>query len=306
MADKIAVLWDEEVAWNRENPFGKKEINSTYGYLADLAKEEDLSIYIGKYQWYSEGKMTKAWVFEDEWRKVENVVVNGVYDKFHYGPETIPLKQEISEKVGLLNHPEVEELCKDKLLTYERFSEWVPETREASQKNIGEMLEKHGKAVLKPRFAFGGEGIYIINSLDEIPSLEEDYIVQKFIDSSKGVEGLAEGYHDLRAIVVNGKLLSSYIRYNEDSEISNVQQGGTKEVVSLSEFPESAREIVNQIEKQIEHKPVIFSIDFFFDENNKPWVVELNSKPGMTIYNQKMKEEITPVMKELLEAFKKL
>ena len=301
----IGVLWDEEVSWERETPFDDRS-NQTYEYFADLADKKEIKIYTGKYQWYSDGVLEKAWVFENGWKKVKNVELNAVYDKFHYGPETVPLKEEIAETVGLLNNPGLEELCKDKLMTYKKFSELVPETREASKENIDEMLAEYGKIVLKPRHAFGGEGIHIIEEGDDIPELEEEYIVQRFIDSSSGIEGLVEGYHDLRAIVVNGQLLSSYLRYNKDSEISNVQRGGVKETVSLKDFPDEARSIVEEVESKIGYDPSMFSVDFFFDEENRPWIVELNSKPGMTIYNESMREEITPVMEELLNAFEKL
>ncbi len=301
----IGVLWDKEVSWDGDTPFEDCS-NETYEYFSGLAEDEDVLIYTAKYQWYDNGVLEKAWFFDGEWQKVKGIEVDGIYDKFHYGPETVDLKKEIAEELGLLNHPDLEELCKDKLLTCRRFPEWVPETREASDENIEEMLDDYGKVVLKPRYDYGGAGIHIIDAEEVIPDFKDDYIVQRFIDSSSGFKDLVTGYHDVRGIIVNGKLLSSYLRYNSDSEISNVQQGGTKKAISVSEFPEEAQNIVDDISSGLEFEPALFSVDFFFDQNDQPWIVELNSKPGLTIYNDKMKEEITPVMRELITGFKQL
>lgn len=38
------------------------------------------------------------------------------------------------------------------------------------------------------------------------------------------------------------------------------------------------------------YQPAIFSVDFMFDKEMKPWIVELNSKPG-TYYNHPEKDE---------------
>jgi len=304
----IGVLWDDEVGWSGESAFGDV-IDGTYEYFSSLGLEDDVQLVIGKYGWYSGGVMDKAWKFDGEnWLKVEDVELDGVFDKFHFDEGTKGVKQSMAESPGIINNPELEELCKDKLMTYERFSEFVPETRKALQSNINGMLEEYGKVVLKPRFAYGAEGIHIISEEDELPDIENDeYIVQRFVDASNGIEGLVEGSHDLRAILVDGEVKGCYVRYNEDSEISNVSQGGVKEAVSIEEFPESALDIIDKVNSEIEFSPSLFSVDLFFDPEGNPWIVELNSKPGLNFFGEEeLKNQITPIMKTLIESFKKL
>jgi glutathione synthase/RimK-type ligase-like ATP-grasp enzyme len=193
-------------------------------------------------------------------------------------------------------------------MTFDRFSESVPETRRASSSDIDEMLDEFGKVVLKPRFAYGAKGIQIVDQEDDVPEIDHgEYIVQRFVDASGGIDGLVKGSHDLRAILVDGEVKGCYVRYNEDSEISNVSQGGVKEAVSIEEFPDSALDIINEVNDSIEHSPSLFSVDLFFDPEGNPWIIELNSKPGLNFFGEEdLKKEITPIMEALIESFKKI
>ncbi|WEL23753.1 ATP-grasp domain-containing protein [Candidatus Nanohalovita haloferacivicina] len=302
----IGVLWDEEVTWDGEKPFDG-QTNEAYGYFSERARDQGVRLVQAQYHWYEDGSLSRGWVYEDGfWSKVENVELDGVFDKFHFDEETKALKKEINNEIGILNDPELEELCKDKLLTYERFLEMMPETRPFSEENVREMLEEYGKIVLKPCYAFGGKGIHIVDDEEDLPEIEEDYIVQRFIDSSAGIEGIVEGTHDLRGIVVNGELKAGYVRYS-DGEISNVSQGGSQHAVSPEDFPEQALEIIETVNDELEYRPCLFSVDLFFDENGRPWIVELNSKPGIGFYgDEEMKQQLVPVMDALVEAFKQL
>ncbi|MFB6100114.1 MAG: RimK family alpha-L-glutamate ligase [Candidatus Nanohalobium sp.] len=302
----IGVLWDDEVEWDREKPFDGQS-NESYGYFSERAEDREVRLVQAQYHWYNDGSLSQGWVCEKgEWKKVEDIELDGVFDKFHFDEDTKALKNEISETIGILNDPELEELCKDKLLTYERFPEKMPETRIFSDDNAQEMLEKHGKIVLKPRYAFGGKGIHIVESEEEIPEIEDEYIIQEFIDSSGGIEGIVEETHDLRGIVVNGELEAGYVRYS-DGEISNVAQGGSQDPVSPEEFPEKALDLIESVNDELEFRPCLFSVDLFFDGQGNPWIVELNSKPGIGFYgDEEMKKQLVPVMDGLVEAFKQL
>ncbi|MFB6180895.1 MAG: RimK family alpha-L-glutamate ligase [Candidatus Nanohalobium sp.] len=307
--DKIGVLWDNEVSWEGGKPFEEDYVNQTYRLFSQLAAEEDIRLVIGKYTWYDEGGIEKAYILENgEWTKKENVNLNGVFDKFHFDEETKELKKNVNSRIGILNSPELEEICKDKLLTYKKFPDRIPETKKASEQNIKQMLEKHGKTVLKPRYAFGGKGIHVLESFDEAPNVDKEaYIVQRFIDSSKGIEGLVEGFHDLRAIMVDGEMKGSYLRFNEGRAVSNVAQGGKKEAVEKQEFPEEALKIAQEVSDELEYSPSLFSVDFFYDAEGSPWIVELNSKPGLNFYGEEeLRRQVEPVMKGLVQAFKQI
>lgn len=302
----IGVLWDDEVEWDRETPFDGAS-NESYSYFSERAFGRGVRLLQAKYIWYEDGVLEKAWIYDGDWRKVEDISVEGVFDKFHFDEETKKLKKKIDSDVGILNNPDLEELCKDKLMTYRKFGDKIPESRKFTREDAQEMLERFGKIVLKPRFAFGGKGIHIIEEGEDIPEVEDDYIVQRFVDSSSGVEGIIDGTHDLRAIIVDNELKAGYVRYSEDGEISNVSQGGSKHAVSPENFPDSAFELIEDVNEEIDYEPCLFSVDMFFDEDGNPWIVELNSKPGIGFYgDEEMKRNLEPVMDGLAESFKKI
>jgi len=311
----IGIVWDKEVDWNGEKPFLKEGLNKDFAKYTELGKQQNLDIYVANFQWLdsdSEVELEKAWKWDGEvWHKEQNVVLDGLYDKYKFDFETQKLKQKVSEKIPVLNDPELEEICKDKLKTYELFKEHVPETKEATKENAEKMLEKYEKIVFKPRFGFAGEGVKIIDNLEDFTESKptENFIIQQFI----GTEGVPEwdvtGAHDLRTIIINGELqqVGNYIRVPEEGLISNISRGGKQKYVNRDEIPEEAQKKIEEISKAFERfQPSIFSIDFMFDENMRPWVVELNSKPG-TYYHHpvKEKEKEMPKIKNIIATLKK-
>lgn len=309
---KVGVLWDEEVEWGRETPFDDEVVDSTLAAFTSEARKEDAEFYIAKFQWYGSGRLDRAFRWTGErWEKVHGVDIHAVFDKFKYTEKTRELKEEIQEELCILNDPELERLCKDKYMTYRRIPDRVPETREGTHENIEEMLEEHGEVVVKPRYAFGGKGIQIIENVEELDESGEEYVVQRFVDSSGGIPGMVDGTHDLRAIVINGEVSGAYLRYNPGSRLSNVSQGGEKEHVSLEEFPDDGMEVVGDvIEEMDEYEPAVYSVDLFYDSEGEPWVVELNSKPGFNFFDdpelersaRKMMGEIGATLRELAES----
>lgn len=306
MTCSIGVLWDKEVDWEGQTPFGNRS-DETYRYLSSLADSRDVKLLLGNYNWYSQGSMDKAWVYNGGWNRHEDLEVEGVFDKFLYNKKTFELKKRINSEVGIINNPELERICKDKFLTYQKFSNWMPETRKASESAVANMLRKHGKVVLKPRFAYGGEGIHILEE-KRLPDIElEEYIVQEFVDSSEGINDLVEGVHDLRAIIAGGEVKGSYIRHNSGGEISNVSQGGEKKPLKVEEFPNKAEKIVKNVKRDLGFSDIsIYSVDLFFNSEGRPYIIELNSKPGLTVYDEETKKRIKPVMTELIKSFKVL
>lgn len=310
----IGVLWDEEVEWDRDRPFGDDgATNSSYSVYSDLARDRDMKLVVGKYNWYGDGKLRKGWVHNgEEWEKVKNVGIDGVYDKFKFDSSTRELKKRIADEVGVLNSFRLEKLCKDKYLTYREFPDHVPETKLGSRKNIEEMLDKYGKVVVKPRYDFGGHGIKVIESVEEADHLEEDsddYIVQAFIDSSGGIPDLGiSGMHDLRGVVINDTLAEAYVRQPNEGYLSNTHQGGSIRYVDRDKYPESAETILSEVrEKFKEFKPNLYTVDLIFDEEGEPWILELNSKPGIGYFEpEEEKEYEYPTMKKVIETLNKL
>jgi len=65
----------------------------------------------------------KAYSFDGEnWEKLNDVEIDVVFDKYRFDEQTIGLKKEIDDRHPVLNSFEVEQICKDKLLAYEKVS----------------------------------------------------------------------------------------------------------------------------------------------------------------------------------------
>jgi len=310
MVRNTAVLWDAEVNGEGEKPFKERHVNTSYEYFSNLASERDSKVFIGRFEWYKDGEMEKAYTFDGEkWDEVEDIDVDVVFDKYRFDDETIGLKQEIEDRHPVLNSFEVEEICKDKFLAYENFSEYHPETRKATRKNVEGMLEKYEKVVVKPLAAHAGEGVEIIENVSEYEEAAEDRVAQQFIDSSSGIDELGiEGVHDLRVVVVDGEPVISYIRQPESGFVANVAQGGSMEFISLEDVPETAMDIVEEvIEVLEEHGHFVCGVDMIFDEDQKPWILELNSKPGMSFYeDEETKEWKKPYIKAVVRTLSEM
>lgn len=302
----VGVLWDMEVEWDDEQPFQIKNLDEDYRVYSELAENEDLKLYIAKYNWYEDGVLRKAWVYEDGWKKVEDIEIDGVYDKYKFDSETHELKKEIAENLPVLNNPELERICKDKLETYELFPEHVPETMIATEENVEEMLEKYNMVVFKPRYGAMGSGVEFIEDIEEFeePDEPQDFILQRFI-KTEGFEPIGiEGPHDLRTHVINGEFQEgNYVRVPNEGLKSNIAQGGDQIYIDNSDIPEEALNIIDEVSEEFSRfNPSVFSVDFMMAEG-RPWLVELNSKPGMYYhYPVKEKEHELPRMKALVKA----
>ncbi|MFB6204059.1 MAG: RimK family alpha-L-glutamate ligase [Candidatus Nanohaloarchaea archaeon] len=309
MTKNIGVLWDESVQSGREEPFEKDAWNSEYRIFSDIAGRHGLRFYLAEYTEYEEGVLGEAYTVEEgEWVVVNDVRIEGVFDKFLFNEETFDLKKRMAEEVGILNDPELERLCKDKLETAERFSR-VPETRKATEENITEFLED-GKAVVKPRYDFGGRGVQIIGSMDELEPVDpERAVVQRFIDTSGGIPGTGyDGVHDLRAYVVDGELTFGLVRVPEEGLVSNVALGGSQFLFPAEDFRDDALELVDQVKEELSvFSPAMYSVDMVYDENGTVWIVELNSKPGLSFYSdQEMKEAVLKTVERLCSGLERI
>ncbi len=191
----------------------------------------------------------------------------------------------------VINDPELENLCTDKFLTYQSFSELCPWTTVVkNQQELAQCIafakEKHQKMIVaKPLDKEGGAGVFI-GAPDEVAAQVQSfpYLLQEFLDTSSGIPGIATGVHDLRMIGVAGQLVVAYIRQaKEGSWLANVSRGGSIREVPLEALPKEALEIYNAIDAKLsKYKYRIFSVDLG-RKNNGTWkLIELNSKPGLS------------------------
>lgn len=282
------------VKLNRATPFLNPKRNESFSLLLDKGKDNGLQTCLSRYEFYNKRtrKLRKAWVFENGiWKKVKNKKV----DLFYYHGKTRGIVEEckkIQKLINLptLNHLELEQVCDDKLLTFNIFPELSPKTFVVNDfYELQRIIHyiKSDKVVLKPRFGSNGKGIVFLDKKHLKNGIRKDTIVQEFIDSSNGILNIKKT-HDLRVIVIDGKINHAYIRVAKNkSLLCNAYRGAKKIFLRNDEIPSSILSRVKKIDSHFGHYgPRVYSADFAMDENNKPWLIELNSKPGMMFYDQ--------------------
>ena len=302
--------------WKKAKPFKNKDYQYSYEYFYDLCKESGIQMYRASYEWYDYKKhiFKHAWIYESSggnWKKVNNVKPDLVYDKTKARMEVYYKKELIKEAYPFINDLNFTKLIDDKLNTSLIFDKWSKKSWLIDKKEDLKFIVpyiKSRKIVLKPLSESGGKDIIIINksNLSQIKKIEKPYIAQEFIDSSRGVPGVSQNMHDLRLVFVNDKLIYSYIREpKRGSFLANLAQGGSLTIVPKNKLPKSLRPIIKYANEVFAtFNPRIYSIDFMFDEKKKPWIVELNSMPGL-FFTPAEKPYMLAMYKELLLIFKK-
>lgn len=294
----IAVLFTWGIDYSSSAPFPVDELNKSYEVFSKRAKKFGLRVYYANYDSYHMNSFLKqAWYFDKKWKTAKNVEIDFVYNRFNravykghkkeHNAEIV--KYEIIKNVGMLNHPELEEFCWDKILVKEYFPEYCPKTFLVNSiKGLKTVVSeiKSKKIILKPRYGTLGLGVIVADKNHLPEKIRRNTVVQEFIDSSHGIKGLARGMHDLRIIVINGKIDHCHIRTpGKGLLVANVARGGTKRFIQNSRIPEKAVSIVREIDSVLSRfYPRIYSIDLIFDKNQNPYIVECNSAPVIRRY----------------------
>jgi len=151
---------------------------------------------------------------------------------------------------------------------------------------------KDRKVVLKPLMGSGGESVLI-----ESPKMLAQYqpkrtmLLQKFIDTSHGIPGVMRGRHDMRIHILNNKIFcAEYRTPPQNSLIANITRGGSLHYLAKNKIPTKATALAKKVTKRFHDiLPHFYAIDMAFDPQGKPFLIELNAKPGILFdYPQKM------------------
>ena len=188
------------------------------------------------------------------------------------------------EKAGmkLFDSAEAIRLCDNKMLTYIALSNAgikMPKTISAPLNYVGSDDDSFIKKVAeelpfpfvaKDNYGSLGKEVYLINNYGELVEFEKNHkfgahLYQELIESSKG--------HDFRIIVIDGKVVASMKRCNDNGDFrSNVAQGGHGELIDL---PASFKEVAEKAAKIL--KLDYCGVDLLDDENGNPVLCEVNS-----------------------------
>jgi len=152
----------------------------------------------------------------------------------------------VNEPMGIRNAPE-------KILIF-NFPKLMPPTIVTrSKEQVIEFLKINKKAVIKPLYGNGGEGVFLISSNDInlnqiietfISTSKEHFIVQKYLPE------IIKG--DKRIILVDGKPVGAISRVPKVNEIrSNIHIGGSARKISISKSDKIICDIIGpELRKQ--------------------------------------------------------
>lgn len=272
-----------------------------YEYLYSLAQNHGVRLCRASHRWFDpeRNRFRYAWTFEDgKWVRISDIAPDLVWDKMSPKKKHQEFKKSLAGIFPMMNDPDFTYLANDKYEVSRMFPDHIKQsTRVENEEELREVVgEISGDmVVVKPTVGSGGRGVEILPEKEamEIP-INGPTIVQEFIDGSEGIPGIVEGLHDLRLVFVNDALVYSYVRQpKEGSYLANLAQGGTMFIVDPKELPEVLDNAVRDVQEAFREYPrKIYSIDLMFDENQRPWIIELNTMPGI-YFSSDQSEEMT-------------
>jgi ribosomal protein S6--L-glutamate ligase len=128
----------------------------------------------------------------------------------------------------IVNPPEGIATCASKVATSVRLvHSGIPtpvtffgESRELAHR----FLERFGKVIYKPVYGFGGEGIVLVSSEEELNTFNPPFYLQEYIPSIR----------DFRVFVIDDEAVGAIMRQS-DSLTHNIHQGGFGEAVPIDD-----------------------------------------------------------------------
>ncbi len=144
--------------------------------------------------------------------------------------------------------------------------------------DAAEFIRQNFPCVLKPITGFGGEGVQLINRQFDLDHVYDylkfhsqifgkgAYLLQEYVDNP--------GY-DIRALVLDGEVISTMQRVGGEGILHNIHAGGTpkKNNIDVDDLAIRAASSV---------KGRIVGVDLIPDNNGNIWVIEVNATPGWT------------------------
>jgi glutathione synthase/RimK-type ligase-like ATP-grasp enzyme len=272
----------------------------TYLRLLELCQSEGWEVYVLTRKTYKgDGIFAGVWKFngEEVFTRIETPIkIDLVFD--WVGNLYFPPKKPDSLKV--VNSREFKELTCDKWAAYQKLGEYMPETIWVGEfENTAKYIDRISTdlIVLKPFNGLRGKGIFI-GPKEELKDFKPDepdrkYILQEFVDTSNGVEGITPGKHDLRVVVVNGQVVWCHIRVpKEGTFLANAAQGGNLTEIDYSRVPSSIKNIVEKVAKNFynDYDNPIFSLDFGIGKDGVPLIFEINDQIGFPRWEMKNRD----------------
>lgn len=200
--------------------------------------------------------------------------------------------EKIKNQVLILNNPTEIRNCPEKIFIGD-FPELTPPTLiTSSLKQVEKFREEHENIILKPLYAFGGDGVVLLKKNDlnlgsifemMMKNYQTPLMVQKFLPEIK------EG--DKRIILINGVAIGGIARIAKEGEVrSNLHVGGYAKKIELTK---REKEICEKIGPELKKRGLFFvGIDVIGDYLTEINVTSPTCIPEINLFNQTKVEEI--------------
>lgn len=311
---KNVVIIFEQQEWNSTfSGIKNADYQRGYEHLYARAAEKGIQLYRASYSWFNTEThvFDHAWTFANgQWREATTVHPDVVYDKIPAVEflSALPIIQSMQQSAIIVNDPDFSILTGNKFYTSLMLPQWMkPMYPVQNTEEFQNALEDIGteNVVVKSALGSGGDDVQIL-SRREAQKLEIDGMsyIQEYIDTTAGIPGVIDGPHDLRLQFMNDELVYAYVRTPaKGSLIANIAQGGTKHIVRPDSLPDSLAPLIEDVQKRLHIFPhKVYSIDVFFDQSAKPWIVELTPRPGM-FFSEEQNDTMVLVHNALIEFF---
>jgi hypothetical protein len=226
-------------------------------------------------------------------------------DMFSVGGEIEPIRADViynlgnipgddfpgdSSRARITNTPAFRTFCASKFAVHEYLREFFPKTiLITSEKDFYGALEKlpRERVVFKPNTGTNGRGVKVLKK-DEV-ALDDEMraiiaepggaLLQEFIDTSKGIVGICDSYHDLRLATVNNVIALAHVRIPEPgSLIANYAQGATIHELAAADIPKKVHPFYQKVHaKIVERFPnPMYTMDIGIGADGTPLLFEIN------------------------------
>lgn len=289
----VAYLGDD---WNKKQPITCDGTRRSFEYWHSEGLKQKIHIYRASIKWYDVKKryFTKAWAFRDgSWKKMAGPIVpDMIYDKISgkHDYALHELKLKIAAHTKWFNTPDFRSVFDSKLTQYLLLKEFMPKSFALNSR--GELLHtikkiKTEQVVIKPFYGSGGFNISI-GKKNTILRKKISYptLLQEFIDGSCGIPNLNQrAISDLRIVFINHKPIYALSRVVQGASLfTNFHQGASAIFVPLRTIPASARDLTKKIQEKLSIFPECeYSLDFIFNKQGKPFLMEINTTPGLVL-----------------------
>ncbi len=284
--------------WNLEAPkVSTKMTRKAFEDWHKIGIKNGVEFFRASIGWYDVKKnvFNKAWAFRNKkWIKI-NVPIRPdmIFDKTagKYDYELYDVKQKAFNNVLVFNHPTFKTLLSSKLSQYLIFEEFMAKSFIAE--NTGEFANVCKKissetVVVKPLYGSGGKGIVIGERREIDPdNFKYPILIQEFIENVNGVPGFSKKgtIADLRLVYINSKRIYAISRTAKNGSLfTNFHRGATAKLVPEHFIPESVDKIVRKIVQKLSiFSNAHYALDFIFNENDEPILIEINTTPGLDL-----------------------